>query len=221
MQTPVMIFDFDGTIADTHHYMVALCNRLAPEFGYTLIPQQDIEALRDKSAIEIIQHLKIPMTKVPSIVRRAKQLFHDGISTIKLIDGMHDALHDLQRDGVRLGILSSNDRKNIDAFLDLHDIHVFDFIQGARTIWGKHHSLRKLIAHEKLDSSSVYYVGDESRDVAAAQKAHVISVAVAWGCNSRQHLVDANPDHLLSVPSELPALCRDQVKGRGSVVRGQ
>jgi phosphoglycolate phosphatase-like HAD superfamily hydrolase len=213
MQTPVMIFDFDGTIADTHHYMVALCNRLAPEFGYDLIPQEDIEALRDKSAIEIIQHLQIPMLKVPSIVRKAKRLFRDGISTIKLIDGMHDALHDLQRDGVRLGILSSNDRENIETFLDLHDIHVFDFIQGARTIWGKHHSLRKLIAREKIDSSSVYYVGDESRDVAAARQAHVISVAVAWGCNSHQHLVAANPDHLLSAPSELPALCRGSRHG--------
>jgi phosphoglycolate phosphatase len=207
MHTPVMIFDFDGTIADTHHYMVAICNELAPQFGYDPIPPEDVEALRDKSALELIEHLHIPMMKIPSIVRRAKQRFSEGIEEVKLIDDMYEVLHELHGRGVKLGILSSNDRKNIDAFLDRHDIHIFDFVHSARTIWRKHHSLRKVLARYELDKESVFYVGDESRDVVSARHVQVASVAVSWGCNSHQHLADAHPDHLLQSPRELLALC--------------
>ena len=103
MQPSVIIFDFDGTIADTHHYMVEICNQLAPEYGYDTIPQDAIEALRDKSVLELIEHLRIPFIKIPSIVAKAKRIFHDGIADVKLIDGMHDVLHELHRRGVQIG----------------------------------------------------------------------------------------------------------------------
>lgn len=156
MQTPVMIFDFDGTVADTHHYMVEICNRLAPEFGFDPIPDADIERLRDKSAQELILHLKVPTLKIPAIVARAKRLFHEGIAGVALVDGMHDVLHTLHRRGVQLGILSSNEQQNIETFLRNHDVGVFDFIHSARTIWGKHHSLKKLMRGRHIDPRAVY-----------------------------------------------------------------
>ena len=207
MQPSVIIFDFDGTIADTHHYMVEICNQLAPEYGYDTIPQDAIEALRDKSALELIEHLKIPFVKIPSIVAKAKRIFHEGIADVKLIDGMHDVLHELHRRGVQIGVLSSNDQKNIETFLLNHDIHVFDFIYSARTIWGKHHSLKKVIRKHQFDADSVLYVGDESRDIVAARQSKVRSVAVSWGCNSRGHLAEESPDYLFDEPSQLLEFC--------------
>ena len=208
MHPKVMIFDFDGTIADTHHFMVEICNQLAPEYGYDPIPPEAVEVLRDRSAREVIEHLKVPVLKIPAIVARAKRIFHEGISRVQLIDGMHDTLHELHRHGVQLGILSSNDQKNIETFLCNHDIHVFDFIYSARTIWGKHHSLRKLIRKHNFDVAEVLYVGDESRDIVAARQSRIPSVAGAWGCNSHGHLSGENPDHLLTDPHELLELCR-------------
>ncbi len=41
------------------------------------------------------------------------------------------------------------------------------------------------------------YVGDETRDITAAQKSQVQVVAVAWGFNSPQILSQFNPDHLI------------------------
>ena len=207
MKPSVMIFDFDGTIADTHHYMVEICNRLAPEYGYDSIPRDDIEALRDKSALELIEHLKIPMIKIPTIVAKAKRIFHEGIGHVELIEGMHNVLHELHRRGVTLGILSSNDQKNIETFLHLHDIHIFDFIYSARTIWGKHHSLRKLLRQHHFAADDVVYIGDESRDIVSARHAKICSVGVSWGCNSHGRLAEESPDHLLSKPHELLALC--------------
>ena len=47
------------------------------------------------------------------------------------------------------------------------------------------------------------YVGDETRDITAAQKSRVQVVAVAWGFNSPQILTQFNPDHLIHHPLEL------------------
>jgi phosphoglycolate phosphatase len=207
MHPSVMIFDFDGTIADTHHYMVEICNRLAPEYGYDPIPPEDVEQLRDRSARELIEHLRVPIVKIPAIITKAKRLFHEGIEGVKLIEGMHDVLHELHRRGVQLGILSSNDQKNIETFLRNHDIHVFDFTYSARTIWGKHHSLKKLMRRHHFDAADVLYIGDESRDIVSARHSRTTSVAVAWGCNSREHLAEESPDHLLTDPRELLELC--------------
>jgi phosphoglycolate phosphatase len=203
----VYIFDFDGTIADTHHYMVEICNRLAPEFGYNPIPAADVEALRDKSALEMIEHLKVPIIKIPAIVAKAKRTFHEAIDKVELIQGMHDALHELHRRGIQLGILSSNDQRNIETFLQNHDIHVFDFIYSARTIWRKHRSLKKVIKKHDFDVDTVVYIGDESRDIAAAREAKVRSAAVSWGCNSYTHLQAEKPDYLLSEPNQLLSIC--------------
>ena len=49
----------------------------------------------------------------------------------------------------------------------------------------------------------VLYVGDETRDVQAAQKCNVRMAAVCWGYNSSQILHHYRPDYIISQPGEL------------------
>jgi len=51
----------------------------------------------------------------------------------------------------------------------------------------------------------VIYIGDEIRDVHAAQKAGVESGTVTWGFNSQELLSSANPDHIWGKPEEILA----------------
>jgi len=203
MADDILIFDFDGTIADTHHYIVRISNILAPEYGYKTIADNEIEQLRDKSAREMISHLSVPVLKIPAILAHAKRIFHDGIDEIKLIAGMHDVLHDLHRLGYTMGIVSSNMEKNIIRFLQNHDIHIFDFIHSTTKIWSKHHSISKLIRAKKFDRTAVTYIGDETRDITAARKCGIRSLAVTWGYNSEKALSCVNPDILVHTPAEL------------------
>ena len=75
----ILIFDFDGTIADTHRYVAELSNRLAKEFNYDLIDWEEFESLKDKTALDIIKHLKVPILKIPAIVARGKMELNKGI----------------------------------------------------------------------------------------------------------------------------------------------
>jgi phosphoglycolate phosphatase len=203
MGDTILIFDFDGTIADTHHYIVHIANRLAPEYGYKQIDWEEVETLRDKTAKEMIEHLKVPVLKIPAILARAKRVFHEGIDEVKLIDGLHDVLHELHERGILMGIVSSNAAKNIERFLANHDLKVFDFLHSTTKIWSKHHSLEKLIKQRAFPKERVCYIGDETRDISAAHKTGVRSVSVSWGYNSAKALAAHTPDFLVETPSEL------------------
>ena len=203
MSGRVLIFDFDGTIADTHHYIVRISNGLAAEFGYGTIDWNEIERWRDKTVMEVIRQLGVPLLKIPRIISRAKQEFHKGIHDVQPIPGLLDALTDLRNSGIQLGILSSNTADNIEGFLRNHGLDVFDFVQSTSKIWSKNVSLQRICGELELRKEDIFYVGDEVRDVSAAKKSGVGSVAVTWGYNSERALGKLNPDFMVSDPTDL------------------
>jgi len=204
---PTLIFDFDGTIADTHHYIVQISNRLSQEFNYLKITPEEVELLKDHTVQEVIQHLKVPWLKIPAIVARAKEEFYNGIRDIEPIEGLADVLRAIKGAGIHIGILSSNAIENIQHFLKAHDLDFFDFIESTSKIWGKNISLKKMIEHLHLSKDDVIYIGDEIRDVEAAQKIDIRVAAVTWGYNSGPALEKRNPDFLINTPQELFKLC--------------
>jgi phosphoglycolate phosphatase-like HAD superfamily hydrolase len=46
-------------------------------------------------------------------------------------------------------------------------------------------------------------VCDEVRDIEAAKKSGIKSIAVAWGYNTKDALIKENPDFLVNSPDEL------------------
>ena len=49
-------------------------------------------------------------------------------------------------------------------------------------------------------------MGDEIRDIEAANSAGVDVAAVGWGLNSRRALLKRNPTYIVAQPAELPEL---------------
>ncbi len=203
MTKSILIFDFDGTIADTFHYIVKIANQLAPQYGYKSIAEDELDNLHDKTAKEVIAYLKVPLLKIPAILSHAKRIFHDGINDITLINGLHDVLHELHHRGFTMGIVSSNAAKNIKSFLDNHDLQIFDFLHSTTKIWSKNHSLAKLIKNKGFQRERVFYIGDETRDISAARKCGIQSIAVTWGYNSHNALAADHPTHIVDTPQEL------------------
>lgn len=203
MSKPVLIFDFDGTIADTHHFVVEISNRLALDFGYKTLEWEEVEFLKDKTVHEALRYMEVPILKFPVILAKARKEFYKGLSRLKPFAGMREVLHRLKSQGIRMGIVSSNSVENIEGFLENHDLNVFDFIHHSSRIWGKNISLKKLISDKGLQGKRVVYIGDEIRDIIAAHKAGITSVAVTWGYNSAKALKSDKPDFLVDEPEGL------------------
>lgn len=203
MKTTLLIFDFDGTIADTHRYLIEISNRLSQEFNYNTILPEEIDELKNKTSKEVITYLKVPLLKIPAIVAKAKSEFQKNMDALKPIAGLKEILYELKSLGIGLGVLSSNSMDNVTKFLKAHDLDIFDFIDTTSKIWSKNISLKNLIQKKGLAKNDVIYVGDEIRDITAARKLGVKVAAVSWGYNSASALKGYQPDFLIKHPPEL------------------
>ena len=125
---------------------------------------------------------------------------------LELVDGMRDALLDINQQNYSLGIVTSNSRQNVENFLYLQGLyHLFEFIYGGQVLSGKARVLKNLARPNRIKSKQLMFVGDETSDVKAAKQAGLANIAVSWGFNNREVLVESAPDILIDHPEQLLA----------------
>lgn len=202
----VIIFDFDGTIADTYDTLFAICNSLSSEFGYKPLDRAAISQLRDLSSREIIKRSQISLFKIPILLKRVKQELNREIVNIKPIGEIEGILHSLKDKGYNLGIITSNTKTNVLAFLQKNNWQdLFDFIYSETTLFGKDKVINKCLDRLLFTKEEVVYVGDETRDIKAAKRSSIKIISVTWGYNSPSLLAQYQPDRLVDRPRELIA----------------
>jgi phosphoglycolate phosphatase len=199
----VIIFDFDGTIADTTSSIATLFNKVAPKYNLPFFKESDLDYLRDNSMSELVQRYDINPIKLIKLVTEIQSELKKDIENIPPIPGMVEVLNELKRKNIAVGIISSNTTENIKLFLAKNKITNINFVYSEKTLFGKGKILTNLIRKQRLSKSEVIYVGDEVRDVEAAQEARVFSAAVTWGFNSEKRLKRARPDFIVNQPREL------------------
>jgi len=212
MSDKVIIFDFDGTIADSRMTLVKIANELAPQFGYPTVNEEDIVKYSNMSSREVIENSLIPTYKIPFLLRRVKRELNKQIATLKPFVGIKEVLTELRSYGYSLGIITSNIQENVVNFLRNNYLDsYFDFIYSGTTLFGKDKIINRVIKQKQLDSQKMVYVGDETRDIEAAKKSKIKIVAVTWGFNSPDVLAEYQPDFLIDTPEELIAIFQNQL----------
>ncbi len=204
MSVKVIIFDFDGTVADTLDSVVNITNRLAGEYGYKPTTPDELAQIRRLSSREIVKKSGISIFRIPFLLKRVKEYLRDDIQNLNPIEGIKEALTQLKKQGNSLGILTSNSEENVKIFLQKHGMQdLFNFIYSEPTLFRKDKTLKKFIKKNNLSSEEVIYVGDETRDIEASKRIPIRVIAVSWGFNSGEALAQHNPDFLIHKPSEL------------------
>ena len=199
----ILVFDFDGTIADTFQSILDISNRLSKEYKFKMLAPDEAQKLKDKTLRETIEHLRVPFFKIPIILSKARKELHKEITSIAPIKGLKDVLMQFKENGFEMGIVSSNSRKNVKNFLKNNNLDVFDFISTSSKLWGKNRCINKALNKNSLKQKDVVYIGDEIRDVVAAKKAGIRVAAVTWGYNSSKALKKQQPDYIVNSPQEL------------------
>jgi phosphoglycolate phosphatase len=82
MQKPIVIFDFDGTIANTLDSIIDIMNNLSDEFGFRKIRDEDVEYLRGKRPRDILKHLGISLFKLPFVIRKTRREINSHIALL-------------------------------------------------------------------------------------------------------------------------------------------
>lgn len=204
MTVKLIVFDFDGTIADTHSAFVGIVNRLSGQFGYQPVGEEEVARMRHLSSRAIVAESQVPLWKLPFLLRKVTSELGKEIADIVPVHGIDKALFVFKQYGYQLGILTSNSKKNVIAFLEKNGLNdLFDFIDSGTGIFRKDKAIKTVLKRHKVAAANLIYVGDETRDIEAAQKSRVKVIAVGWGFNSPEVLAQHKPDFLVNTPQEL------------------
>jgi phosphoglycolate phosphatase len=207
MKYKMLLWDFDGTLADTLELAQHTFNQLAEKYGFR--PVENARAARTLTTLDFLKRHKIPLTKLPSVLKEFCLAQRGQMEAVRLFPGLLDALRAVHQRGCRLGVLSSNAKDNILACLRANrGADLFDFVVGYTRLFGKARAIRRILKTEAVKPGELLYVGDETRDIEAARKAGVNVAAVTWGFHAEEVLAGYSPTYLISEAEEIVELLR-------------
>ncbi|MEP7342416.1 MAG: HAD-IA family hydrolase [Acidobacteriota bacterium] len=204
-----VVFDLDGTLANTFPTVLRIFNRLmlertgrewklaelAPYFG----PPETVMIQRIFADHDNMGHETI----FADYFRLCREDGHE----IEPFDGIRDLVHSLREAGVKLGIYSGANTESARIRIGHAGLlEYFDAIIGGDAVSNyKPHpeGLVKLIEQFDVDPSRTVYIGDMVADVEAGRGAGATTVAVTWGAGKREALAAAKPDFLVERPESL------------------
>jgi len=196
-----IIFDMDGTIADSFDYV---SDFLARQKGLAPLGAEQKQALRGLSMMGMARQLGYHWWNGPILFFKGRHQMKAAINKLDSFKGLPEIIKKLHAEGHELFVLSNNSLRNVSHFLHHQKIHQYFLeIYGGVGFFGKAPALRQLIKDHNLDIKQAVYIGDESRDIEAAQSIGLRCIAVTWGFAEPAGLKALKPTAIADTPAEL------------------
>ena len=200
----VLIFDFDGVIADSLAPMLRYAEQVCQELGFPCHPtKKDLESLERMEFSEFGRQLGIPEDKIEIFVSCNHELFYNRQEPLTIIAGMEVVIRESYR-AATLSIITGNSCKVVDKFLIAYELKdEFKTILCAEDEGNRAEKILRIKALYNGSNSEYYMIGDAISDIRAARRAGIKSVAVGWGHQSKRKLITGNPDFIVDQPEDL------------------
>ncbi|KEK10066.1 HAD family hydrolase [Lysinibacillus sphaericus] len=198
-----IIFDFDGTLADSTAVFASAWNTLAQKYKFKGIELKEIDTLKKLSISERSKLFDFPMYKLPMILPQFYKLYRQSLNDVHLFEGMKEVLLEIDKRGYKIIIISSNSKDNILEFLKMNGIHCVADVLCSNRIFGKDKVMKKFLKESNVSATEVVYIGDEQRDIVACKKAGVPIIWVEWGYDAIEVIQNEEPEYKVATPEEI------------------
>lgn len=185
----LVLFDFDGTLADTAPDLAAAANKQRVRRGMPPLPEADLRAFSSYGARGLLKAALGVETTDPEFPALREQFLTDyeaGMTdNTVLFPGIRELLNTLKANGFEWGIVT-NKLEYLAVpqavHLGLHNDCVVT-VGGDTTDHIKPHPAPLLHAAKKANIDPAYciYVGDDERDIVAGKAAGMATVVAAYG----------------------------------------
>ena len=201
----LIVFDFDGTLADSLTWFRTELDDVIKAHGLTPLSADAAERLRGLPPKAIMGELGIPAWKLPFIAADVRKRAAANTGKIALFDGISAMLEDIQKAGLKIAVVSSNGEDAVRTVLGQDNTaRIARFACGA-ALFGKAQVFRKTMKRLDVEPGRTLCVGDEVRDLEAAHDAGCHAAAVSWGFATRDILAAGKPEHMLDEVCQLAA----------------
>lgn len=213
MNSPIrtVLFDLDGTLADTAPDMAFALNVVREEIGLTALPFSQIRSRVSHGATALVQlALDEPHSERFATLRtRFLEVYRNHLTReTRLFPGMEEVLHHIEQCGMKWGVVTNKPAWLTEPLLD--QLHLTQraacIVSGDTTSERKPHPAPMLYACKKTGShgSCCLYIGDAQRDVEAGKNAGMHTLVALFGYidpTDQPHLWNA--DAMIHHPREI------------------
>ena len=214
MKKQFIIFDFDGTIANTNDIIIASWQSTFERYLGHRLPVREIEATFGETLYDSIARL-IPDAPVDEVVAhyRNYQDTHKDVIDVYVFDGVRELMDELRACGCRIGVATSRTAKSFNKYMEELDMggYVDALVTMEDVTHHKPHpeSVSKVL--EKLGAApeEAIMIGDTKYDIGCANNAGVDSVLVGWSHYVDEEAMAADgftPTWRIDTPAELLGL---------------
>lgn len=197
-----IIFDFDGTIADSFEAVVDIFEHLTKRPHK--LSDRELAELRGLPPIAVAERLHVSLWRIPFLLWKGRWLMGNYIDKIQPFTGISELVRRLHEEGYVLYVMSSNSAQNVRRFLRNHQLDTyFQEVQGNVGIFSKGKAIKRFINHHQLNPAYCVYVGDETRDIESARDASVPCISVTWGFAEPGFLRQLNPRAVAETPQDI------------------
>lgn len=210
-QFDFVIFDFDGTVADTGEGILKSLQYSFYAMGSDVPDMSDLKRFIGPPVYYSYTHFYgVSENEVEAYIRKYRERYKEkGIYECKLYDGMRELILELKSRGVKTGIASSKPEHLIYSVADFLGVtDFFDAIAGVKSDNSRHSTKRDIIleAMEKLgaaDKERVLMVGDRCFDIEGAAAAGVKSCGALWGYGNKEEFLEYKADFIAEKPLDV------------------
>lgn len=213
-----VLFDLDGTLADTAPDLAAALNSTLTQYGREPMPYEDVRPVVSHGAVALIQLGFGMQPDEPGFEQRRKYLLDIYARNLcrdtTLFPGMPEVLAHLESEGVRWGIVTNKPAWLTDPLMVAMGLDGVAgcIVSGDTCANRKPHPEPILHACDLIDCSPsrTWYVGDAGRDIEAGRAAGCITIGARYGYLHPDDPTDSwSADHMIDQPQELMELLRD------------
>ena len=207
----LVIFDFDGTLADTKENIILTFQMTMKELGVEIKSRQECAATIGLTLEDAFKVLYPGMAAEKYILLRDtyRRIFKENrkILVPGLFPEVMETLEELRRRGYLMSIASSRQSPSLQSFLeDMKIAHLFEYAVGGDNV--EHpkpapDAVQQILRHYNLSAEEAFVVGDMPFDINMATNAGVKSCGVTWGNADAAQLKESGANYIIDKMSQL------------------
>lgn len=207
-----VLFDLDGTLADTAPDLALALNRLLTETGNETLPYERIRAEASyggKALVKLGFGLEPDSSEFEPLRQRFLELYRQHLChNTRLFDGMETVLDEISRAGMNWGVVTNKPAYLTDPLIDQLGLSgkAIAVVSGDTTRNSKPHPEPLLHACQLAGSRphQCLFVGDARRDIEAGKRAGMKTVAAGFGyIRDNDSIDDWGADGIAATPTDL------------------
>lgn len=195
----LIVFDWDGTLMDSTAHITGAIQKACADLNLPIPSEAQARHVIGLGLSDALQVAcpDVPADKIGALVDAYRRHFFTGDETVKLFEGVIEALQFFAEQALFLAIATGKSRLGLDRVLAQTGLK--PYFAATRTVDecpSKPHPqmLLDLMDFFGVDAKDTLMIGDTTHDLFMAKNARARAIGIESGAHTRQQLLSAEPE---------------------------